>query len=115
MSRRAILADFARRGDTAGLDVVDLAKPARAGDPPAPDVVHAASTALGTAISPWLRRFAAQVLVIGGTVSASWDLVGPARQAGVGGTGIAVVRARHLEEAGEIGTAWPVVSQENRQ
>lgn len=115
VSRRAILADYARRDDATGLDVADIAKRARTGEPAARDVFDAASGALGTAIAPWLRRFAAQVLVIGGTVAASWDLVGPPLQAAVGGPGIPVVRARHLEEAGEIGTAWHVVSQETRQ
>jgi glucokinase len=115
VSRRAILAEYARRGDATGLDVADIAKRAHAGEPAARDVLYTASAALGTAIAPWLRRFGAQVLVVGGTVAASWDLVGPPLRAAAGGMGIPVVRALDLEEAGEIGTAWHVMSLETRQ
>lgn len=114
VSRRAILADYARRTGVTGLDVAGIAARARAGQPAARAVFTAAFSALGTAIAPWLRRFSAQVLVTGGTIATSWDLVGPPLRAAVLDIGIPVVRARDLEEPGEIGTAWHVVSRETQ-
>jgi glucokinase len=115
VSRRAILADYARRSAVTGLDVADIAKRARAGEPAARFVFKTACSALGGVMAPWLRRFGAQVFVVGGTIAASWDLVGPPLQAEIGDISIPVVRARDLEEAGEIGTAWHVVSRETEQ
>jgi glucokinase len=115
VSRRAILADYARRSAVTGLDVADIAKRARAGEPAARDVFETACAALGAVIAPWIRRFGAQVLVVGGTIAASWDLVGPPLQAAIGDIGIPAVRARDLEEAAEIGTAWHIVSSETEQ
>lgn len=107
VSRRAILADYARRGGPTGIDVAAIADRARSGDPVARSVFEAACSALGRAIAPWLKRFAAQVLVVGGAIAASWDLVGPPLRAA---TAVPVVRARDLEGAAEIGAAWHALS-----
>lgn len=115
VSRRAILADYARRTGITGLDVADIATRARAGDPAARGVFETAYSALGAVLAPWLRRFGAQVLVVGGTIAASWDLVGPPLLATTNDVDIPVVPAGNLDEAAEIGAAWHVVSRETGQ
>lgn len=115
VSRRAILADYSGRTGVTGLDVADIAERARGGDPTACAVFETAYSALGAVLAPWLRRFGAQVLVVGGTIAASWDLVGPPLLGAAKDVGIPVVPAGNLDEAAEIGTAWHVVSRETGQ
>jgi glucokinase len=77
VSRRAIRSRYrAATGDTAA-DVREIAERARGGDSVAREVINAAMRALGMALDPWLRRFGAQVVVVGGSMSVSWDLFGP--------------------------------------
>jgi glucokinase len=77
MSRRAIRGSYARRtGDTAA-DVLEISQRARAGDPVASEVLRTAVRALGTALQPAVAAFAADVLVVGGSMAGSWDLFEP--------------------------------------
>ncbi|MFD4507055.1 ROK family protein [Streptomyces sp. NPDC058457] len=109
VSRRAIRAAYARavpaagRGpvpgkpDTAGApgipdvrgipdvpDVHVIAELARGGDPDARAVLEHAFQALGVALAPWLARFGATALVVGGSIAASWDLIEGPLSAGAG-------------------------------
>ncbi len=83
VSRRAIL----RRYSTASSgphpseeDVRDIAVRALAGEAAARAVFVEVMSSLGGALAPWLERFDASILVIGGAIAVSWDLVaGPLR------------------------------------
>jgi glucokinase len=65
---------------------------------------------LGTALAPWLARFEASVLVVGGAMAGSWNLirpplVGALRRAEPALAGLAVRRAAHPEDSALIGAA----------
>lgn len=109
VSTRAIAARYAALSRTAGLDVRGIADRARAGDTTASLVFDDAIGALGRAIAPWLTRFGATVLVVGGSIARSWDLVEPALRRGLeasaGSPSLRLARAANPEDAGLIGAA----------
>jgi glucokinase len=74
VSRRAIRRGYEAVGGCP-LDVRQIAELARAGDADAAAVLAHAMTALGGAIGPWVRLFAATVVVVGGSIAGSWDLL----------------------------------------
>ncbi|MFD8685856.1 ROK family protein [Streptomyces sp. NPDC059651] len=82
VSRRAIrrfYAEAARIPDAHRLpDVHDIARSARSGDAHALRTVRHCFGALGRALAPWCERFRPDLLVVGGSMTGSWDLVGPA-------------------------------------
>jgi len=100
----------------ADADVVDVALLARAGDQGARRVFDDAFAVLGSALAPWLVRFEASVLVVGGSMAGSWDLVRPPlvgalRRGEPALAGLAVRRAAHPEDSALIGAAvhaWAV-------
>ncbi|WP_248761211.1 ROK family protein [Pseudarthrobacter sp. SSS035] len=117
VSRRAIRAAYAQ---TAGLqngiagtgtpDVREIAQAARAGNPAAARVLHQAFTALGQATAPYLERFGAEVLIVGGSMAGSWDIVEPAIRIGLTTatpalSALPITKAEHHEVAGLIGAA----------
>jgi glucokinase len=112
VSRRALLREYARRVSTSpGADVQDLADRARAGEAAANQVLRTAFARLGSALAPWLHRFEATALVVGGAMSHSWDLVHPALTEGIGspprdGPALHVLRARDPEGSALLGAAW---------
>ncbi len=79
VSRRAIRAAY---GPDAP-DVQAIAERARGGERHAQTVLANAFHALATAISPWLAKFEATVLVVGGSIAASWDLLEGPLKAGL--------------------------------
>lgn len=81
VSTRAILAQYASP-DTS-LTVKRLASLARSGDDRARAVFATALEALGRALGPWLDAFDATALVVGGSISRSWDLLGPGLRTGL--------------------------------
>lgn len=97
VSRRAILAAYGRPG----VDVADVAAAARSGEAEAGGVLRTAFGALGAALRPWIRSFGATIVVVGGSMAGSWDLVEPPLRAGLSGP--LVVRARRGEEAALLG------------
>jgi glucokinase len=110
ISRRAILRSY---GELAGprpdIDVKDVAEAARAGDSAARQVFDHAFTALGSALAPWLVAFRAEQLVVGGSISTSWDLVEPPLTAALaaGGAGtVTVVAGVHPDTSPVVGAAW---------
>ncbi|MEO3749519.1 ROK family protein [Streptomyces sp. B6B3] len=105
VSRRAILARYGGPGGDADVDVRDVADRARAGEERAARVLAEAFAELGTALAPSLDSFGASVLVVGGSMARSWDLVAPALRDGLGGAGPAVTAARLGEDALLIGAA----------
>ncbi|RWZ52819.1 ROK family protein [Labedella phragmitis] len=107
MSSRAIMKAYAERtGEIA--TVADIAAAARAGDSVASAVLDHAVHALGVALAPWLARFDTEELVIGGSISRSWDLLEPSLRRGLadgGGTPALVRRSELLADAPLVGAA----------
>ena len=118
VSRRALLrrAHQAIEELPADADVLDVAMLARSGDGRARRVFDDAFAVLGSALAPWLARFEASVLVVGGSMAGSWDLVRPPlvdalRRTEPSLAGLAVRRAAHPEDSALIGAAvhaWTV-------
>ncbi|HEX4728382.1 MAG TPA: ROK family protein, partial [Jatrophihabitans sp.] len=75
VSRRALRREYARQRLGEQLDVRDLAELARSGDGVALAVFGRAFEILGQVVGPWLDRFGADQLVIGGSISGAWDLI----------------------------------------
>ncbi len=115
VSRRALLREYAeRRPEMPCLDVHDMASRAYEGDSVANQVFHSAFTRLGLALAPWLSRFGATALVVGGSMSRSWDLVHPALNAGIHASpydlpGLGVFPARDSEGSALLGAGWQAV------
>jgi glucokinase len=83
VSRRAIIAAYqsAVQSESArppAVDVDTVARRAADGDDIARGVLDSAIGALGEALRPWLVRFSTDILVVGGGITASWELVEPA-------------------------------------
>lgn len=113
MSRRAIRRAYAREtGEPPRLDVREIAQRARHGDAAAVGVLTQTFRALGTVLGPLLVAFQATVLVVGGSIAASWDLVAEPLRAGLADAEpartalIALEPARHLAEAPLLGAAY---------
>lgn len=83
VSRRAILRRYSIMSSDlhpSEEDVRDIAVRALAGEAAARAVFAEVMSSLGGALAPWLERFDASILVIGGAIAVSWDLVaGPLR------------------------------------
>ena len=106
VSRKAIRHAYARAvGAPRAPDLSEIAERARQGEYPAAEVFQAAFRALGSALAPCVAAFAPTVLVVGGSVSGSWDLVSGPLRAGLGDAGCAVEPAAHLDTAALIGAA----------
>ncbi|MFF6980191.1 ROK family protein [Streptomyces sp. NPDC008343] len=113
VSRRAILsryaADRAVPPPTSHTDVREIAVRARAGEPAAQRTFRDTFHALGTALAPWLTRFHAEVVVVGGAISNAWDLVAPPMRDGLehagARPGIVLTRAQRPAEAALLGAA----------
>ncbi len=108
VSRRAIVTAYERVSGSAGSkptpDVREIAALARHGDAAARAAIDGPLEKLGYALAPWLERFGATALVVGGSMAGSWDLVEPALRTGIP-NGVAVLRARLPDEAGLLGAA----------
>ncbi|MFF7158445.1 ROK family protein [Streptomyces sp. NPDC008139] len=104
VSRRALIAAY-RQASGRDLDVREIAAEARGGDGAARRVLDDAFAVLGETLGPWLRRFGATALVVGGSMTGSWDLIGPALTAGLPGDLPPPLPAARPAEAGLIGAA----------
>lgn len=108
VSSRAIRAAY---GGADALEVKEIAELARAGDAAARRVFNGAFRVLGEVLGPWLDRFDADRLVIGGSISRSFDLIEAPLRAGLSAVSdcrfsIAVAEAAEL--APLVGAAHPV-------
>jgi glucokinase len=112
VSRRAIRRGFAtaagRRDEP---DVREIAELARAGDPIAAQVIGDAFVVLGRVVGPWLHRFCAELLVVGGSISRSWDLIEAPLTVGLAGSVPQVRPAQDTEHAPLIGAAYPALTR----
>jgi glucokinase len=120
VSRRAIKRIFAERSarsDQHGpndLDVKEIMDLARSGDQVAAEVVQAAFQVLGEVLGPWLKRFGAEVLVLGGSISRSWDLIeSPLRKGLSGSLELPVRVTADAERSALIGAAYPAFIAES--
>lgn len=77
VSRRAIRRAYERATGDSAADVRDLADRARGGNRAAVDALAPPLRALGRVVSPLARDFGADVVVVGGSMTGSWDLLGP--------------------------------------
>jgi glucokinase len=82
MSRRAIRRAYVAAGGSADSDVREIAALARGGDPVASAVLDRALAMLGAVVGECVAGFRADVLVIGGSMAASWDVFEPAFRRG---------------------------------
>jgi glucokinase len=106
VSRRAIRRAYAHAGGEVDADVREIAAAARAGSLVARRVLDAAMTSLGRVVGRCTAGFRADVLVIGGSMSASWDVLGPAFRAGALGNALPrVALAEDSDQAPLIGAA----------
>lgn len=110
MSRRALLRAYAARTARTDADVVDIADAVRDGDAEATAVWDAVLTGLGRLLGPYVSAFEPQAVVIGGSIARSFDLIEAPLRAGLGETraGIALRRARHIDDAPLLGAARQV-------
>jgi glucokinase len=113
VSRHALRHAYAQAtGQSTAPDVREIAQRARQGDDAAARVFTQAYRALGTVLSPYLAEFDPAILVVGGSIAASWDLVAEPLRAGLSDleparTGqMAIERALHLAEAPQLGAAY---------
>ena len=106
MSRRAIRRAFAAAGGDPQADVREIAEQARAGLPLARRVLDTALRTLGEVAGECVSRFGADVLVVGGSMAASWDVLGPPFALGAQSHAMPpVVLAADAERAPFIGAA----------
>jgi glucokinase len=106
ISRRALLARY----EADGVEVVEVARRARAGEQRARDVFDALSTDLADFLGPWLATFAPSCLVVGGSIARSWDLL--ERGLSPLEADLAVLTpAEHIDDAALLGAARHAVAE----
>lgn len=109
VSRRAIRRHYTYlTGEST--DVREIAERARLGELEAALVLNTAMRALGEGIAPWIASFGASVVVVGGSISGSWDVLERALRMGITEThpdlGAVPLRVAELpEEAPLVGAA----------
>jgi glucokinase len=113
VSRRAIRRAYVVAGGDEGADVREISAAARAGSATAQRVLTDAMAALGRVVGGCLAGFAADVLVIGGSISASWDVLESAFREGAGDVRPRIAVAADSERAPLIGAALHAVRQQN--
>jgi glucokinase len=107
VSRHAIRRAYARStGEPATPDVREIAQRARQHDNAAADVFTRTFRALGTVLGPCVAAFEPTILVIGGSIARSWDLVAEPLRAGLGNTVPVLEPAQHPTAAPLLGAAF---------
>jgi glucokinase len=104
MSRRALRAAYAAAAGDPAADVRDIADRARAGDRTAVTVLQRPVRALGSLVAARAREFGADVVVFGGSMTGSWDLLEPWLLTDWDGP--PVRRAESSDTAGLVGAAF---------
>ena len=110
VSHRAILKAHADKTSSGGAEtqVRQVAIRARQGEAAAADAISGAFVALGVTIAPWLRRFDAQSVVFGGSMTGAWDLIEPALRSGLsdgGAPDVQLVVSPDAEHSALVGAA----------
>ena len=105
VSRRAIRRAYAAAtGEKPAPDVREIAERARQDDPAATRVFAQTFRALSAVLIPHLTASGTTILVVGGSIAASWDLIAGPLQAKT--TTITVKPAHHLTDAPLLGAAY---------
>jgi predicted NBD/HSP70 family sugar kinase len=86
-----------------GLDVRELAQAARTGDPAARRAFDGYAGELAEFLEPVVSAFAPTCIVVGGSISRAWDLLGTALEHAF--AGVEVARAQRLDDAALLGAA----------
>lgn len=105
---RAISAAYTSRTGHRVAGIAEIVRDTRSGDPAAAHVLDAAFRALGVALAPYLGRFAATAVVVGGGVTAAWDVIAPPLKAGLATAeraGPMIVCSADTEAAALLGAA----------
>ncbi len=89
VSARAIERLYRQRTGVVPDGTAFVAQRARHGDEIAAAVLRISFEQLGQALRPCLEEFGATILVIGGSMTGSWDLIGPALWQGLGNAEVA--------------------------
>ena len=111
MSRRAIVRGYRAATGDRSADVREIAQRARDGDRSASAVLARALRALGRALAAPIRNFAADLVVVGGSMSRSWELFEPWFVEGAAGVGMPPTRvAADPDAAPLIGAAHVAVT-----
>jgi predicted NBD/HSP70 family sugar kinase len=113
VSRRAILAAYSNLSGKSNpaLDVRELSELARMGDREARLSIEGAMASLGRVLAPWLDRFGATLVVVGGSIAGSWDLISAPLWSSLSSAvpglerRLAMVRAQHPDSAAIVGAA----------
>ena len=131
VSRRAIIAAYQSAQSAAGsdparppsVDVDTIERRAADGDASARGVLDHAIGALGAALRPWLVRFGAEILVVGGGIATAWELIEPALRDGLlrtdtadplsgqAWTGGKIVHSGDPEGSNLTGAAWHALNR----
>ena len=108
MSRRALMRAYVEAGGDP-LDVREIAALARSGDGRAETVLTSALARLGSTVAPWLAHF--DTVVLGGSMTRSWDVLGPPFGAALsaGGASVRFIVTDDVEASALIGAAWHAV------
>jgi len=101
-SGRSIARAYSQRGG-AELSPAAIAMRAFAGEPEARQAYAELGANLAAILGPWLGRFDAEALIIGGSIARSWELLRPALQAGLPCMSCRVTA--HFEESTLLGGA----------
>jgi glucokinase len=120
VSRRAVRRAYAQAtgGEPADVDVKEIAQLARRGDRAAAAIFERAFRALGNVLAPVLAAFEPEMLVVGGSIAGSWDLIAKPLLAGIGEADLGVDRialepALYPAAAPLLGAAY-LASRESR-
>jgi glucokinase len=103
VSARAIERLYQERTGVVPDGTAFVARQARNGDDTAASVLSTSFEQLGQALRPWLEEFGASILVIGGSMTGSWDLIGPALSQGLGSA--KPIRRGQPAHGGQVGGA----------
>jgi glucokinase len=106
MSRRALRRAYRKASGDAAADVREIADRARDGDAVATEVLARGLRALGQALAGPISAFGADLVVVGGSMSRSWDLLGPWFADGAGAGSPPVRVASRPDDAPLIGAAY---------
>jgi glucokinase len=111
MSRRAIRRAYLTATGIEA-DVAEICERARAGEAAARAVLEHALHTLGITLGPLLSRFGAEVVVVGGSMAGSWDVLGPPFAAGLGpaASTLRVIVAADADRAPLLGAAYRAVA-----
>ncbi|MFB7598946.1 ROK family protein [Streptomyces sp. NPDC056160] len=100
VSRRALRRAYAQAtGEAPAPDVQEIADRARRGERAAAGVFTQAFRALGRVLGPLLVTFEPTVLVVGGSIAGSWDLIAEPLRAGLAEAGLAQARRIVIQSA----------------